>query len=168
MNNTTYLNKDHFIKCNELIYKYYFFNMIFIFDILDALFVLFLIYISNYILAIIFTLLIILFPILLNILIKKKTKESIALLFKNNNDLFVYDYKFSEDSFKVNIFYKDKNKEYNFSNEKVLRVIEEDDNIYIFVDKTTCFVVEKKGFVKYDKLYFQSLFKGKAKKYIIK
>ena len=106
-----------------------------------------------------------LFPFLIELLSRRKIKQTVDVLFKKEDDGFIYDYDFNEDSFKVKIIYKDKSKEYNFKNNKVKRIIENDDSIYIFVDRETCFYVSKLGFEKYDKLTFQSYFSLKIKKY---
>ena len=165
MSNTTYVKKEHFLECNKLIYKYYFTPVITGFEIAVALFVLFLIYLEKYIFMSVFVVVMICFPFLIEILSKRKIKQTINLLFKKEDDGFIYDYDFKEDSFEVKIIYKDKSKKYTFENKKVKRIIENDDAIYIFVDKETCFVVSKLGFEKYDQLTFQSYFKDKVKKY---
>ena len=165
MINTTYVKKEHFLECNKLIYKYYFTPFITIYEILMALFVLFLIYLEKYIFMSVFIVIMIGFPFLIELLSRRKIKQTVDVLFKKEDDGFIYDYDFNENSFKVKIIYKDKSKEYNFKNNKVKRIIENDDSIYIFVDRETCFYVSKLGFEKYDKLTFQSYFSLKIKKY---
>lgn len=165
MNNTTYINKEMFCESNKEILKNSTFPIIITYEVVLGIFVLFLLFLKNYIFAGIFVLIIILFPIILKAICEKKIKQSSDMLFKSDEDNFIYNFVFNEDDFKLTVTYKGKSKDYNFKNNQVKKVIEKEDEIYIYIDRSLCYICQKSGFEKYDKLQFQSYFKGKAKKY---
>lgn len=167
MINTTYVKKEHFEESDKFIYKYNIIPLIVIYEILMALFILFLIFIHKYIFIVIFLLVMIGFPFLLNYLNRKKLKESINLLFSEENDFFTYDYDFGEECFSVKIFVNGKNKEYKYNYNQIKRIIETENRAFIFIEKTTCFVIDKSGFNDFNKKEFENFFKTRVKKYII-
>ncbi len=167
MINTTYVKREHFKESDKFIYKYNIIPLLVIYEILMALFILFLIYVQKYIFIIIFLLVMIGFPFLMNYINQRKLKQTIDLLFSEETDFFTYDYNFESDSFSIKIFINGKNKDYKYDYTNIKRIIETENRIYIFVDKATCFVVDKSGFTYYDKEAFQKLFTGKVKKYIV-
>lgn len=162
MKNKTVLNKDFIIKGDRLIFKYYFFPLICIFEVVAAVFILFLLYLENYIVSGIFILLMIGLPILITLLVKKRTKQTIYQIFSKDRQI-VYLYEFNENNIKLNVQVGNGNKEYVFNNKDLIRVVEDEQNIFLFVQKAMVYIIDKKGFDNFDKLTFKSLFFDKTK-----
>lgn len=164
MKNKTNITKNQFIECNEIIYKFYYSKITIIYEVLLALFIVLLVSIEKYILALVFALVLICFPILLNRLFKKKSMESIDKLF--TGDYFLsYEYTFNDDYFIVNVIRNDKSKEYSYEYKNLKRIVEKDNAYYIFIEKASAFAVDKNSFSFEDKHNFKTFIKNKVKKY---
>ncbi len=164
MKNNTTITKNLYLLCNDIVFKYYYNNLLVIYEVLLAIFVVILAVIKNYIFAIIFTVVLIAIPFLFNKFLKGKTVKRIENLFNDEFNL-VYEYTFNEDSFDVKIIRDEKTKEIKCEYKTLKRVVEKDNNVFIFIDKSSAFALDKNGFTFEDKHNFKSFMKGKVRKY---
>lgn len=167
MNNTTYVTKEHFRESDKIVYKYYFSRLVFFYELFMALFLFILLYIERYIMSTIFMGFIILFPVLIRIICDKKSIENIKLIFEKDDSFFTYDYHFTNEETVIKVFVKGHYKEYKFKNNEITRIIEKETQIFILVNKSTCFVCDIKGFDAFDRKMFRNYFSN-AKKYEVK
>lgn len=162
LHNITHIKDEHLIKGNKLIYKYYIFPKVVIYEVLIGIFSLFMIYMRQYILGIIFIFILLFFPILISFYQSKQVSKMINKL---NDSKISYDYSFYDSSLKIIILVNGITKEYNYDYNKILRVAIEEDYIFIFINNSSFFSISKQGFDEYKEQEFLSFIKEKVKKY---
>lgn len=164
MKNKTIITKDIYLECNDIVFKYYYNTMLIIYEILLALFIIILVAIKDYIVAILFTGLLIAIPFLLNKVLKGKSIKRIESIFNEDFNL-EYEYTFNDKDFNVLITKNEMSKEITYEYRNLVRVVEKNSNLYIFVNKSSAFAVDKNGFSFEDKHNFKFFIKDKKIKY---
>ena len=166
MKNTTYITFDEHTKLNKVIVKMRAIPMISAYMIAVLAFSLYGFIIGNYIIGITGAAILVLFPLISFLYLRKKNKDS----FEKYKDIYKdirYEFEFTEDEFKVVLIQKDSQNEYKTAYEKLSRVIETKDNIFVFIDSSRAYIVSVKGFENFSSTEFRSLVRDKVKRYRI-
>lgn len=166
MKNKTELTKEIIKKSDDILFRYYFSKTIIIYEIIAALMICFLVFIESYFVAVIFGLFMVGFPFVLSYLFKKKTNETISKILSQNKKI-IYTYEFNEEETIVTLSVDNKTKENVIKNNKMFRIVEDDNYIYLFTSKTSLYALNKNGFENFDELEFRSLFVGKTQYKVI-
>ena len=127
MKNKTIITKDIYLECNDIVFKYYYNTMLIIYEILLALFIIILVAIKDYIVAILFTGLLIAIPFLLNKVLKGKSIKRIESIFNEDFNL-EYEYTFNDKDFNVLITKNEMSKEISYEYRNLVRVVEKNKN----------------------------------------
>lgn len=162
-NNSKILEKEN-KELNKIIFILRVLPIIGLYEIVALILTIYGLVINNYLIAIIFGFFMIFFPGCMILVSSLRTKS----IYKKYQEIYnnsIYNYFFYDDGFKVILNYKNNSNDayYRYTD---LKVVETEENIFLFVSSSSAFVVNINGFSEnFDRLGFRSVLQGKVKKY---
>lgn len=165
--NKTYIKEREHKALNKTVFNSKMTPMIIVYQVMALIFMIYGFIVKNYFIAITFGVLLVCFPALMILLSRLRTIK----LYNKYKELYanlIYTFTFYDNFVKIDLSNGNKQSSGKF-NYQDLSVIEDKENIYLFISATNAYVVSKEGFEKnYDPLGFRSVVLGKVKKYKIK
>ena len=166
MKNTTYITYDEHTMLNKVIVKTRAIPMLSAYMIAVLAFSCYGFITGNYVIGIAGAVILVLFPLISFLYLRKKNNDS----YEKYKDIYKdirYEFEFTQDEFKVVLIQKDSQNEFKTAYEKLSKVIETKDNIFVFIDSSRAYVVSIKGFENFDRNEFRILVRDKVKRYRI-
>lgn len=138
--------------------------IVIIYEIIALLIICYGLVIKNYLITIIFGIIFIVFPVMMILILKYRTK-SIYKKYREIYDNSVYTYYFYQDRFKVELTYKSNKSASEFRYQDI-KIVETDNLIFLFVSNSGAYIVDINGFEEnFDRLGFTSSVIDHVKKY---